>query len=98
MNQPPAIVLNDPGGYVWEHRALARRYAKDGTKLIVAYCASACLDIIAIVPRDNVCFRPSAWIGYHTSAALPGVTENTATMRWERGRDWIARGYQKCEK
>lgn len=102
MDQPPAIVLNDPGGYVWVHRALGQKYAKEGTHLIVAYCASACLDILAIVPRENVCFRPSAWIGHHTPAQHANVSNGTCcvedpnTMRWERGLDWIARGYSEC--
>lgn len=98
IDAPPAIVINDPGGLVWQHRALAQKYAKDGTHLIVVYCASACLDFLAIVPKANVCFRRSAWIGYHTPAALPGVTESPTTMRWERGADWIERGYRECKK
>lgn len=98
MDQPPSIILNDPGGLVWAHRALGQKYAKDGTHLVVAYCASACLDILAIVPRENVCFRGSAWIGYHTAAQRTDGTEPTYSMRWERGRDWIARGYQECER
>lgn len=98
MDSPPAIVINDPGGYVWAHEALGRKYAKDGSKLVVVYCASACLNLIALVPKENVCFRRSAWVGYHTGAQSPSGIESPTTMRWERGREWIARGYRECGK
>lgn len=97
MDQSPAIVINDPGGLVWEHVGLGKHYAQTGARLIVFYCASACLDLIAQVPRDKVCFRRSAWVGYHTVAQRRDGTEATYTMRWERGKDWIKKGYAECK-
>ena len=93
------ITINDPGGIIRDHVLLGQHYAKIGAYLVVKYCASACLFLISQVPQDHVCFTPSAWIGYHTEHQLPqsqGGTENPNTMRWERGRDWIAKGYKQC--
>ena len=86
------VIINDPGGNVIDHVMLGLNYYCTGVNLIVEYCASACLDILKIVPKDHICFRPDAWIGYHSH---PGI-EDTTTMIWERGRDWIARGYKQC--
>lgn len=92
MNQ----IINDAGGSIHAHYLLGLHYAEVGAHLIVVYCASACLYLLAAVPRDHVCFRPSAWVGYHTAAQRPDGTESPTTMRWERGTDWIARGYKRC--
>ena len=90
------IVINDPGGVILQHTFQGMVYAKTGAFLKVVYCASACLGLIAQVPKDHICFMPSAWIGYHTSEQGVDGYEQTWTMRWERGRDWIARGYRPC--
>ena len=89
------IIINDPGGYIWQHIAIGQHYAQIGAKLIIVYCASACLNLLAQVPASNVCFRPSAWIGYHVHQQADGY-EPTTSMRWERGRDWIAKGWASC--
>ncbi len=86
------VIINDSGGYVWAHEALGQLYAERGSKLQVIYCASACLDLIARIPKENLCFTRAAWIGYHTKNDH-GLTYK---MRWERGTDWIARGYRQC--
>ncbi len=91
-----SVVINDPGGSLLEHLTQGYQYAVHGTHLVVVYCASACLLLLAQVPRDHVCFRPSAWIGYHTAARQADGTESTTTMRWERGKDWIKKGYKAC--
>ena len=95
IDVPPAIVLNHPGGYVMAAEALGKKYASEGTKLIVVYCVSACVLILDIVPKENICFRPSAWIGYHSEHHITGP-EPSHMLRWERGRDWINRGYNEC--
>ena len=90
------FIINDPGGYIGMHIMQGKIYAAMKANLIIVYCASACLNMLAQVPVDNVCFEPSAWIGYH-SAKFDGVhPESPATMRWERGSDWIAKGWRKC--
>lgn len=90
-----AIVVNSPGGYVWVYEALGKKYRREGTKLIVAYCASACVLMLDLVPKENICFRASAWIGYHRDEHLTG-SEPAWLMTWERGRDWINKGYREC--
>lgn len=91
------IIINDPGGYIWQHVALGQLYAQQGAHLVVAYCTSACFDLLAQVPFDHIYIRPSAWMGRH-SAVFDGLhPESTTTMIWERGSDWIARGWAKCE-
>ena len=97
------LIINDPGGVILQHVFLGKQYAALGTKLAVKYCASACLSLLAQVPQTNICFYPDAWIGYHTAAMRPNeagicCVESPTTMRWERGRDWIARGYSDCRK
>ena len=95
------VLINDPGGYIWQHIALGQHYAAIGAKLAVIYCASACLMLLDQVPKANICVYPQAWIGYHTAAQHNNpdgtcCTESTTTMRWERGSDMIARGYRSC--
>lgn len=90
------VIINDAGGLLSEHIVLGQHYAAIGANLIVVYCTSACLILLAQVPQNKICFRPGAWVGYHSSA-WQGGSESTTTMKWERGRDWIARGYAKCE-
>lgn len=103
MRQLLEVIVNDPGGFVGQHIAQGAFYAEVGTKLIIAYCASACLMMVAQVPKENVCVRPDAWFGYHTLAAHlneHGVccTESTQTMQWLRGREWAkANGYALCK-
>lgn len=91
-----SVVINDPGGVISDHLVQGIHYAWAGTNLIVKYCASACLDMLDMVPKDHICFKPSAWIGYHSINQRPDGTEDTTTMIWERGKDWIARGYKSC--
>jgi hypothetical protein len=95
------LTINDHGGLIGTHVALGKAYAAAGVHVAVKYCASACLFLLMQMPHSLVCFYPDAWIGYHTSAAYPNAKgicceESTTTMRWERGADWIARGYAKC--
>lgn len=91
------VIINDPGGDVSHHIVMGAFYAWSDSFLKVVYCASACLNLIAQVPKDHVCFTPSAWIGYHTAEQRLDGTESVSTMRWERGRDWIKKGYRQCE-
>ena len=89
----------DYGGTLGAHVAQGKAYAAAGTYLAIKYCASACIFMLAMVPKDHVCFYPDAWIGFHTEQQLPqwlGGTENPNTMRWERGKKWIAKGYKSC--
>lgn len=97
MIDAPPVVINSPGGYLWVADVLAQKYAREGTKLIVQYCASSCRLILAVVPQENICFRASAWIGYHRDDHWTGA-EPTSAMSWERGSDWIKRGYRECGK
>ena len=93
-----AIIINCPGGNIVQHVLTGLHYLQTGASVAVIYCASACLNLIGQIPPERVCFYPQAWIGYHTAARLPDGTEPTWTMRWERGRDWIARGYPECKR
>lgn len=90
------IVINDAGGLVTDHIVQGIQYTWSGVYLIVQYCASACLDMLNMVPKDHICFRPNAWIGYHSIHQQLNGTEDTTTMIWERGKDWIVRGYKSC--
>ena len=95
------ITINDPGGIIRDHVLLGQHYAQIGAYLVVKYCASACLMLLAQVPKDHVCFYPGAWIGTHTPAQRQNAQgycceESPTTMHWERGKDWIANGYAKC--
>ena len=91
-----AVTINDPGGYIWQHIALGQHYAAVGAKLAVIYCASACIMLLDQVPKSNICVYPQAWFGYHTDQRFPDGSESPTTMRWERGTDWIKRGYRTC--
>lgn len=95
MVEAPPVVINSPGGYVWVYEALGKKYRLEGTKLIIAYCASACVLLLDAVPQENICFRASAWIGYHRGDHMTGP-EPAHMMTWERGRDWIKKGYREC--
>ena len=97
------VTLLDPGGYVMSHYWYGKTLAMIGAKVKVVFCASACiLWLIPVIPKENVCFTRTAWIGYHTAAQHNNpdgtcCTESTTTMRWERGSDMIARGkYTQC--
>jgi hypothetical protein len=97
------VIINDPGGSIVQHAFDFAVMAASGAMFQVIYCASACVMALATVPKDQVCFYPSAWIGYHTEAAGPDASgrccfEATNTMRWERGRDLVARGYRECSR
>jgi hypothetical protein len=96
MNPMNDLILNDPGGFIPGHVAYGAFLASIKMHVVVVYCASACLNLIAQIPHDYICFRPSAWIGYHTDKRNEDGTENPNTMRWERGSDWIVRGYRSC--
>ena len=93
------VTIIDYGGLLGEHVAQGKAYAAAGVMVAVKYCASACIFMLAMVPSDHKCFYPDAWIGFHTEHQLPqwqGGTESPTTMRWERGRDWIAKGFKPC--
>lgn len=51
---------------------------------------------INLVPVKQVCIYSQAWFGYHTNFQRKDGTENTNTMRWERGQIWINKGYKSC--
>ena len=89
------VTIIDYGGPLGAAIAKGKAYAVAGAHLAVKLCASACLFTLMQVPRDHVCFYPDAWIGYH-SPAWTGRSEPASQMIWERGRDWIAKGYQPC--
>jgi len=89
------VNIIDYGGTLGAHVAAGKAYAAAGVLLKVKYCASACLMMLAQVPRAQICVFPDAWIGNH-STGWNGGTESAATMVWERGRDWIARGWREC--
>ena len=95
------VILNDPGGFISGHIAYGAFLKAIHAKVIVVYCASACLALLSQLDHDQVCFRPQAWIGHHTAAQHnnpDGICciEDTNTMRWLRGVDMIARGWQAC--
>ena len=95
------IEIIDYGGDLGFHVALGKAYAVAGAHLKVLYCASACLLTLAQVPKANICFSPSAWVGYHTPAQHRDeigrcCVEDANTMRWVRGRDLIAKEYRRC--
>lgn len=97
------VLVNDPGGSIVQHAFDFTVLAASGALFKVLYCASACVMALATVPKEQVCFHPQAWIGYHTAAQGPNEKgqccfESPSTMRWERGRDWIAKGYKQCER
>lgn len=85
----------DYGGTLGSHIALGKAYAAAGTHLAIKFCASACLMMLAQVPRDHVCIYPDVWFGFH-SAAWHGLSEPAQSMIWERGREWVAKGYAQC--
>lgn len=94
-------LVNDPGGSIVQHAFDYTVMALSGAYFKVMLCASACVMAIELVPKDQVCVYPQAWIGYHTAAAGPNEKgqccfESPTTMRWERGRDWIAKGWTPC--
>lgn len=89
------LTIIDYGGTLGAHIAAGKYYAAHGIMLKVLYCASACMMMLLQVPKEQVCFYPQAWIGDH-SAAWSGGMESPTTMIWERGRDWIAKGYRSC--
>ena len=94
------VTIIDYGGTIGAAIAQGKAYALAGTHLAVKYCASACVTMLSLVPQANVCFYPDAWIGYHTEAmySVAGICciENPNTMVWQRGKDWIKRGYKPC--
>lgn len=85
------VILNDPGGTIGSHVAYGALLKALHAKVIVAYCASACLMLLAQLDPAQVCFRPSAWIGWHPAPW-------GSPMQWERGRAWIARGWRGCRR
>ena len=94
-----SVTIIDYGGLLSEHIEQGKAYAAAGVIVVVKYCASACIFMLAMVPADHKCFYPDAWIGFHTEHQLAqwrGGTEQSNTMRWERGRQWIAKGYKSC--
>lgn len=93
-----SVVINDPGGSIVQHAFDFTVMVLNGTFFKVIYCASACVMALSIVPMKQVCFYPQAWIGYHTTAQREDGTENSNTMRWERGKDWITNGYEQCAR
>jgi hypothetical protein len=95
MDQPPAIVqvLTDHGGTLGERTAVLNWIRREGIAVeIVGTCASAC-EWFKTLPRDQVCFWPSAWIGRHTHFSFPDDS-----IEWRRGRDAIAAGYRECRR
>lgn len=94
------MTLIDYGGKIGEHLALGHALIASGQIIAVKYCASACLMILAMFAAKpetmkRLCVYPDAWIGYHVHPFANG-SESPTTMRWERGRDWIAKGYTPC--
>lgn len=90
------MIVNDPGGSIVQHAFAYTLLALKGTFFKVVYCASACIMAIETVPMKQVCVYQQAWFGYHTSTVDANGNEATSTMRWERGREWIERGYKEC--
>ena len=90
------MVIIDPGGSALMHGYQYGLWAAQGVMFKVKYCASACVMALMTVPPAQVCFYPDAWIGTHTAAMDANGNESPSTMRWERGREWIAKGWRKC--
>ena len=92
----PSIVVNDPGGSVVAHGFHYGLLAAKGYMFKVIYCASACVMAITSIPSKQVCFFPRAWIGVHRDANVNG-SEPSWRMKWWRGSEWIAQGWQECK-
>lgn len=93
MDQPPAIieVLRDYGGTLGERMAVTEWLRRNGIAVqIIGACASAC-NFLLTLPKEQVCVSPGAWIGSHTHSG-----ELDDRIEWQRGRDFIAQGYQEC--
>ena len=90
-------IVNDPGGSIVQHAFDYTVLALNGAYFKIMYCASACIMAIMTVPMDQVCVYPQAWFGYHVHQRADGF-ESPTTMRWERGKDWIAKGYAECSR
>lgn len=90
------FIVNDPGGSIAQHAFDYTILYLNGVYFKVLYCASACIMAINLVPVKQVCIYSQAWFGYHTNFQRKDGTENTNTMRWERGQIWINKGYKSC--
>ena len=63
-------IVADDGGYVQTYVNRLTKYQDEGTLVrIVGRCASACTVYLGL-PREQLCFSPTARIGFHAARAL----------------------------
>lgn len=94
IQQPPAIIqiTQDSGGTIGERQAVLGWLRRSGARVgIIGVCGSSCYWLLTL-PKDKVCVTSTAWFGYHSHLGEPDDV-----IRWERGRDVIARrGVTEC--
>lgn len=99
------VIRNDPGGvianYIEKYTAIAAR----GDRVVIAGgCNSACTLLLGIVPRERVCVRAGARLGFHSASYVfdGGYSASGTELMWRhypervramlRARGWNGNG------
>jgi hypothetical protein len=67
-------IRNDPGGLLDKFIAKYHRLnAKKEKIVVIGFCNSACTLMLGIIPRERVCVRKGATMGFHSSYIWPSL-------------------------
>jgi hypothetical protein len=68
-------VSDNHGGIVRDYNARWAEYGSRGVNVrIVGPCQSACMVLLAHIPRSNICVMPNASFGFHTAKTETGTS------------------------
>jgi hypothetical protein len=76
-------IKNDQGGLLDKYIAKYKKLNRKKEKIVViGHCNSACTLMLGIIPRERVCVRPGATMGFHSSYVWPSFyyARGTAEM------------------
>ena len=70
--QAHIYIKNDKGGLLDKYIAKYKKLNVRGEKIVISgYCNSSCTLLLGIIPRERVCVRPGATLGFHSSYLWP---------------------------
>ena len=85
----PTVLYLEEGGFIFEHMRRWRQLGQsDADVEIRGPCFSACTLIIAVVPKEQLCFGDYASLEFHAASDLSGRIAIPATM-------WMLRQYPR---
>jgi hypothetical protein len=74
-------IKNDPGGRLDKFIAKYKKLTRQKEKIVVTgYCNSSCTLMLGIIPRERVCVRPGATLGFHSSYIWPSFYYAKGTL------------------